>query len=76
MSTAMILTMLLCFAFSISVAVSIGLSALLGIGLFSDAMMFELPRQAFLAIDKSAASRAGWWTSPRASSAACRAGCR
>jgi TRAP-type C4-dicarboxylate transport system permease large subunit len=52
MSTAMILTMLLCFAFSISVAVSIGLSALLGIGLFSDAMMFELPRQAFLAIDK------------------------
>ncbi len=52
MSTAMIITMLLCFAFSISVAVSIGLSALLGIGLFSDAMMFELPRQAFLAIDK------------------------
>ena len=52
MSTAMILTMLLCFAFSISVAVSIGLSALLGIGLFSDAMMFELPRQAFLAIDR------------------------
>nr|MCU0951289.1 TRAP transporter large permease [Burkholderiaceae bacterium] len=52
MSTAMIVTMLLCFAFSISVAVAIGLSALLGIGVFSDAMMFELPRQAFLAIDK------------------------
>jgi C4-dicarboxylate transporter, DctM subunit len=52
MTTAMIITMVLCFAFSISVAVSIGLSALLGIGFFSDANLFELPRQAFLAIDK------------------------
>ncbi len=48
----MILTMLLCFAFSISVAVSIGLAATLGIGAFSDANLFELPRQAFIAIDK------------------------
>ena len=48
----MIVTMLLCFAFSISVAVSIGLAAMLGIGVFSDANLFELPRQAFLAIDK------------------------
>jgi TRAP-type C4-dicarboxylate transport system permease large subunit len=48
----MIFTMLLCFAFSISVAVSIGLAATLGIGVFSDANLFELPRQAFLAIDK------------------------
>jgi TRAP-type C4-dicarboxylate transport system permease large subunit len=48
----MIITMLLCFAFSISVAVSIGLAAMLGIGVFSDANLFELPRQAFLAIDK------------------------
>ena len=52
MTTAMIITMLLCFAFSISVAVSIGLAAMLGIGVFSDANLFELPRQAFLAIDK------------------------
>ena len=52
MSAAMIVTMVLCFAFSISVAVSIGLAALLGIGLFSDAQLFELPRQAFLAIDR------------------------
>lgn len=52
MSTAMIVTMLLCFAFSISVAVSIGLAAWVGIGFFSDANLFELPRQAFLAIDK------------------------
>ena len=48
----MILTMLICFAFSISVAVSIGLAAMLGIGVFSDANLFELPRQAFIAIDK------------------------
>jgi TRAP-type C4-dicarboxylate transport system permease large subunit len=48
----MILTMLVCFAFSISVAVSIGLAAMLGIGVFSDANLFELPRQAFIAIDK------------------------
>jgi C4-dicarboxylate transporter, DctM subunit len=48
----MIITMLVCFAFSISVAVSIGLAAALGIGYFSDASLFELPRQAFLAIDK------------------------
>ena len=52
MSTAMIFTMVLCFAFSISVAVSIGLAAWVGIGIFSDANLFELPRQAFLAIDK------------------------
>ncbi len=52
MTTAMIVTMLLCFAFSISVAVSIGLAAMLGIGVFSDANLFELPRQAFLAIDR------------------------
>jgi C4-dicarboxylate transporter DctM subunit len=51
-TTAMIVTMLLCFAFSISVAVSIGLAAMLGIGVFSDANLFELPRQAFLAIDR------------------------
>ena len=48
----MIFTMLLCFGFSISVAVSIGLAAMLGIGAFSDANLFELPRQAFIAIDK------------------------
>ncbi len=48
----MIFTMLVCFAFSISVAVSIGLAAMLGIGVFSDANLFELPRQAFLAIDR------------------------
>ena len=48
----MIITMLLCFAFSISVAVSIGLAAMLGIGVFSDANLFELPRQAFIAIDR------------------------
>ena len=52
MTAAMIFTMLLCFAFSISVAVSIGLAAMLGIGVFSDANLFELPRQAFIAIDK------------------------
>jgi len=52
MSAAMIVTMLLCFALSISVAVSIGLATLFGIGVFSDANLFELPRQAFLAIDR------------------------
>jgi C4-dicarboxylate transporter, DctM subunit len=50
-SAAMIVTMVLCFAFSISVAVSIGLAALLGLQ-WQGVNLFELPRQAFLAIDK------------------------
>ncbi len=51
MSTAMIITMVLCFAFSISVAVSIGLAAMLGLQ-WQGVNLFELPRQAFLAVDK------------------------
>jgi C4-dicarboxylate transporter DctM subunit len=51
MSSAMIVTMVLCFAFSISVAVSIGLAAMLGLQ-WQGVNLFELPRQAFLAIDK------------------------
>ncbi|MFN9140843.1 MAG: C4-dicarboxylate ABC transporter permease, partial [Betaproteobacteria bacterium] len=51
MSSAMIITMVLCFAFSISVAVSIGLAAILGLQ-WQGVNLFELPRQAFLAIDK------------------------
>jgi C4-dicarboxylate transporter DctM subunit len=51
MSSAMIITMVLCFAFSISVAVSIGLAAMLGLQ-WQGVNLFELPRQAFLAIDK------------------------
>jgi TRAP-type C4-dicarboxylate transport system permease large subunit len=47
----MIVTMVLCFAFSISVAVSIGLAAMLGLQ-WQGVNLFELPRQAFLAIDK------------------------
>jgi TRAP-type C4-dicarboxylate transport system permease large subunit len=47
----MIITMVLCFAFSISVAVSIGLAAMLGLQ-WQGVNLFELPRQAFLAIDK------------------------
>jgi len=50
-SSAMIITMVLCFAFSISVAVSIGLAAILGLQ-WQGVNLFELPRQAFLAIDK------------------------
>jgi TRAP-type C4-dicarboxylate transport system permease large subunit len=49
----MIITMVLCFAFSISVAVSIGLAAMLGLQ-WQGVNLFELPRQAFLAIDRFA----------------------
>jgi C4-dicarboxylate transporter, DctM subunit len=49
----MIITMVLCFAFSISVAVSIGLAAILGLQ-WQGVNLFELPRQAFLAIDRFA----------------------
>ncbi len=41
MSTAMILTMVLCFAMTISVAVSIGLSAVVGIQMTQANMLFS-----------------------------------
>lgn len=51
MSTAMLLTMLACFALSISVAVSIGLSAVLGIQLGNANMLISV-KEMFNAINK------------------------
>ncbi|MFZ4651991.1 MAG: TRAP transporter large permease subunit, partial [Rubrivivax sp.] len=51
MSLAMLVTMLLCFALSISVAVSIGLSAILGIQLANANMLISV-KEMFNAINK------------------------
>jgi C4-dicarboxylate transporter, DctM subunit len=51
MSTTMLLTMMVCFALTISVAVSIGLSAVVGIQL-SNANMLIAPKEMFNAINK------------------------
>jgi tripartite ATP-independent transporter DctM subunit len=51
MSLAMLVTMLLCFALSVSVAVSIGLSALLGIQLANANMLISV-KEMFNAINK------------------------
>lgn len=53
MSTAMLITMLLCFAFSVSVAVSIGLAAFLGMTVFGGKVnVLALPKEMFTALDK------------------------
>jgi tripartite ATP-independent transporter DctM subunit len=51
MSTAMLITMMLCFALSISVAVSIGLSAVLGIQLANANMLISV-KEMFNSINK------------------------
>lgn len=51
MSTAMLITMMLCFALSISVAVSIGLSAILGIQLVNANMLISV-KEMFNSINK------------------------
>ena len=48
----MIITMVLCFAFSISVAVSIGFSAWVGIAGFTDLPWLALPKEMFNSINK------------------------
>jgi TRAP-type C4-dicarboxylate transport system permease large subunit len=52
MSSALLLTMLLCFAFSISVAVSIGIAAWVGIAGFTDLPWLAMPKEMFTAIDR------------------------
>ena len=52
MSGALLVTMLLCFAFSVSVAVSIGVAAWVGIAGFSDLPWLAMPKEMFTAIDK------------------------
>jgi tripartite ATP-independent transporter DctM subunit len=52
MSFTLLITMLLGFAFSVSIAVSIGGSAMLGIALFEPARLILIPKEMFTAIDK------------------------
>ncbi|MBI2277051.1 MAG: TRAP transporter large permease [Dechloromonas sp.] len=52
MSTAMFAAMLICFAFSISIAVSIGFASVLSIQLFGGVPMLVVPKEIFGAIDK------------------------
>jgi C4-dicarboxylate transporter, DctM subunit len=52
MSTAMLFTMLICFAFSVSVAVSIGLASLMGMTVFGSVNVIALPKEMFTSIDK------------------------
>ena len=52
MSIALLVTMLLCFAFSISVAVAIGVAAWVGIAGFTDLPWLAMPKEMFTAIDK------------------------
>jgi C4-dicarboxylate transporter, DctM subunit len=52
MSTAMLFTMLLCFAFSISVAIAIGFSALMGMTVFGSVPLLAMPKEMFSALDK------------------------
>jgi C4-dicarboxylate transporter, DctM subunit len=51
-TTAMFITMLVCFAFSISIAVSIGFASVLGITFGSNSPLIILPKELFTAIDK------------------------
>jgi TRAP-type mannitol/chloroaromatic compound transport system permease large subunit len=91
MTSAMLITMLLGFALSVSVAVSIGLASIVGIQVVHAPMLISV-KEMFNALNKfplaaipffilagnlmeTAASRAAWWTLPRAWSAACRAAC-
>jgi tripartite ATP-independent transporter DctM subunit len=52
MSLTLLITMLLCFAFSISIAISIGGSAVLGLALFDSSKLILVPKEMFSAIDK------------------------
>jgi len=52
MSITLFVTMLLCFAFSISIAVAIGGSAMLGLALYDPARLLVAPKEMFTAIDK------------------------
>src|SRR5688500_10982349 len=52
MSSVMLVTMLVCFAFSVSVAVSIGLAAALGLAISDPARMVLLPKEMFSALDR------------------------
>jgi tripartite ATP-independent transporter DctM subunit len=52
MSLTLLITMLLCFAFSISIAVSIGGSAVLGLALYDSSKLILVPKEMFTAIDK------------------------
>jgi tripartite ATP-independent transporter DctM subunit len=48
----LLVTMLVCFAFSISIAVSIGGSAILGLAFFDNSKLILVPKEMFSAIDK------------------------
>ena len=52
MSLTMLITMLVCFAFSVSVAVSIGLAASIGLAISDPAKMILVPKEMFSALDK------------------------
>ena len=52
MSMTLLITMLVCFAFSISIAVSIGGSAILGLAFFDNSKLILVPKEMFSAIDK------------------------
>ena len=52
MSIALLVTMLLCFVFSVSVAVSIGFAAWVGIAGFTDLPWLAMPKEMFSAIDR------------------------
>ena len=91
MSAVMILTMVLCFALTISVAVSIGLSAIVGIQIGNANMLISV-KEMFSSINKfplaaipffilagnitvQAVYRAAWSSLPNLSWAACKAAC-
>ncbi|QHE74586.1 TRAP transporter large permease [Hydrogenophaga sp. PBL-H3] len=52
MSLTLLVTMLVCFAFSISIAVAIGGSAILGLAFFDNNQLILVPKEMFSAIDK------------------------
>jgi tripartite ATP-independent transporter DctM subunit len=52
MPLTLLITMMVCFAFSISIAVAIGGSAMLGIALFDPKQLILVPKEMFSAIDK------------------------
>lgn len=52
MSLTLLVTMLLGFAFSISIAVAIGGSAILGLAIFDSSKLILVPKEMFTAIDK------------------------
>ncbi len=52
MPLTLLVTMMVCFAFSISIAVAIGGSATLGLALFDSRQLILVPKEMFSAIDK------------------------